>query len=290
METESPTGMEAELSADVEAGPVVSTEWLAQRLGHPGVRVVDCRWYLRPFDQRNGDDEYARAHIPGAVHVRWDTDIADPDRPDLWMLAGPERFAAAMSVRGIGDDDFVVAYDDQHVTVAARLWWALRVYGHTAAAVLDGGMAKWAAEGRPLDDRVPAPAPARFTPRRDDRLYAAKQDVMAALDGGVRLVDGRMAAARAEDGGAIPGSIALPGIEMIGPDGVWPDPAEARARIAAAGGAVGQPTIAYCRGGVGACGTALAYAIAGQDDVAVYDGSWTEWITDPATPRALDDP
>ena len=289
METKSPTGMEAELSTD-GAGPVVSTEWLAQRLGHPGVRVVDCRWYLRPFDQRNGDDEYARAHIPGAVHVRWDTDIADPDRPDLWMLAGPERFAAAMSVRGIGDDDFVVAYDDQHVTVAARLWWALRVYGHTAAAVLDGGITKWATEGRPLDDRVPAPAPARFTPRRDDRLYAAKQDVLAALSGGVRLVDGRMAAARAEDGGAIPGSVALPGIEMIGPDGVWPGPAEARARIAAAGGAVGQPTIAYCRGGVGACGTALAYAIAGQDDVAVYDGSWTEWITDPAAPRVLDDP
>ena len=283
--------MEAELAADAEAGPVVSTKWLARRLGHPGVRVVDCRWYLRPFDQRNGDDEYARAHIPGAVHLRWDTDIADPDRPDLWMLAGPERFAAAMSARGIGDDTFVVAYDDQHVTVAARLWWALRVYGHAAAAVLDGGIGRWAAEGRPLDDAVEAPPPARFTPRRRDRrLYATKQDVTAALGAGMRLVDGRMAAARAEDGGAIPQSIALPGIEMIGPGGVWAGPDEARARIASAGGAVGEPTIAYCRGGVGACGTALAYAIAGQDDVAVYDGSWTEWITDPGTPRALDDP
>ena len=78
-------------------GPVVSTQWLAERLGDPGTRVVDCRWYLRPFDGRNGDDEYAKAHIPGAVHARWDTELADPDRPDLWMLAGPERFAGAMS-------------------------------------------------------------------------------------------------------------------------------------------------------------------------------------------------
>ena len=284
--------MDAKPSAGsaAEAGPVVSTEWLARRLGDPGVRVVDCRWYLRPFDRRNGDEEYARAHISGAVHVRWDTDIADPDRPDLWMLAGPERFAAAMSARGIGDDTFVVAYDDQHVTVAARLWWALRVYGHAAVAVLDGGIAKWAAEGRPLDDAVEAPPPARFTPRRrDHRLYATKQDMTAALGTGIRLVDGRMAAARAEDGGTIPGSIALPGIEMIGPSGVWTGPEAARDRIAAAGGAVGEPTIAYCRGGVGACGTALAYAIAGQDGVAVYDGSWTEWITDPDAPRALDE-
>ena len=290
METKPPASMDPGPPTGTETGPVVSTEWLADRLGHPNVRVVDCRWYLRPFDLRNGDDEYSRGHIPGAVHLRWDTDIADPDRPDLWMLAGPERFAAAMSARGIGDETFVVAYDDQHVTVAARLWWALRVYGHTAAAVLDGGIAKWAAEGRPLDDDAGAPAPARFTPRRDNRLYATKQDVMAALDTDIRLVDGRMAAARAADGGAIPGSIALPGIEMIGPGGVWSHPDEARSRIAAAGGAVGEPTIAYCRGGVGACGTALAYAIAGQDDVAVYDGSWTEWITDPDAPRVLDQP
>ena len=88
---------------------------------------------------RNGDDEYAKAHIPGAVHARWDTDLADPERPDLWMLAGPDRFADAMASRGIGDDTFVVTYDDQHVTVAARVWWALRVYGHAGVAVLDGG-------------------------------------------------------------------------------------------------------------------------------------------------------
>ena len=276
--------------AAVTASPLVSTQWLADRLDDPGVRVVDCRWYLRPFDLRNGDDEYDKAHIPGAVHVRWDTELADPDRPDLWMLAGPERFAAAMSERGIGDDTFVVAYDDQHVTVAARLWWALRVYGHTAVAVLDGGITKWASEGRALEDSRPRHPPAQFTPRFDQGLYSTKDDVMAAVGVATRLVDGRMAEARAADGGAIPGSITAPGIAFTGSDGTWPDPAEARDRLAAAGARLPEPTIAYCRGGVGACGTALAYAIAGRYDVAVYDGSWTEWITDPDAPRELDAP
>ena len=251
---------------------------------------MDCRWYLRPFDWRNGDDEYAKAHIPGAVHARWDTELADPDRPDLWMLAGPERFAATMSARGIGDDTFVVTYDDQHVTVAARLWWALRVYGHTAVAVLDGGITKWQAEGRPTESTVPRYPQADFTPRLNPDLYATHADVLASLGTSTRLVDGRMAGAREADGGAIPGSLFAPGITFTGADGTWASPEEAGSRLAEAGARAPEPTIAYCRGGVGACGTALAYAIAGHYDVAVYDGSWTEWITDPDAPRELDEP
>ena len=269
-------------------GPLVSTQWLAEHLDDPSVRAVDCRWYLRPFDTRNGDDEYAKAHIPGAVHARWDTDLADPDRPDLWMLAPPDRFADAMASRGIGDDTFVVTYDDLHVTVAARLWWALRVYGHRSVAVLNGGINKWLTEGRPTDDEVPHYPRAQFTPRYDPSLYATRGDVMAALGTPTRLVDGRMAGAREADGGAIPGSITAPGIEFVAADGTWPRPDEARRRLTAAGACTPEPTIAYCRGGVGACGTALAYAIAGYDDVAVYDGSWTEWITDPESPRTVD--
>ncbi len=271
-------------------GPLVSVQWLAENLHHPGVRVVDCRWYLRPFDMRNGDDEYRKAHIPGAVHVRWDTDIADPERPDLWMLAGPERYAEAMAQRGIGDDTLVVAYDDQHVTVAARLWWSLRVYGHTNAYVLDGGITRWADLGHPLDSEIPEHSPAVFTPRFNKSLYSTLEDVRKVThSGGARLVDGRMGPARAQDGGAIPASIVAPGITFTDPaTGTWADPGTARAQLESAGAQPGEPTIAYCRGGVGACGTALAYAIAGFDDVAVYDGSWTEWITDPTTPRDLD--
>ncbi len=274
----------------MDPGPLVSTAWLGEHLDDPTVRVVDCRWYLPPFDTRDGAEEYARAHIPGAVRVQWDTDIADPDQPGLSMLADARRYAAAMAERGIGDDTFVVAYDDQHVTVAARLWWSLRVYGHTRVAVLDGGITKWIAEGRPVDDLVPTCPPAVFTPRRNDTLYATKSDVRAAIDADVQLVDGRMAGARAEDGGALPDSVVLPGIEFMGPDGTWPDEHEARARISAAGGDRTERVIAYCRGGVGACGTALAYAVAGFDDVAVYDGSWTEWVADPDTPKMMDRP
>jgi thiosulfate/3-mercaptopyruvate sulfurtransferase len=274
----------------MEPGPLVSTAWLADHLDDPSVRVVDCRWYLPPFDMRDGAEEYARAHIPGAVRVQWDTDIADPDRPGLAMLADASRYAAAMGERGIGDDTFVVAYDDQHVTVAARVWWSLRVYGHTRVAVLDGGITKWMAEGHRVDDVVPTPAPAVFTARRDDGLYATMSDVRAAIDTDVQLVDGRMPGARLEDGGALPDSIVLPGIEFMGPDGTWPDRDDAQARISAAGGGRAERVIAYCRGGVGACGTALAYAVAGVEDVAVYDGSWTEWITDPDAPKVMDGP
>ena len=268
--------------------PLVSTEWLDAHLDDPHIRIVDCRWYLRPFDEREGDVEYRRSHIPGAVHLRWDTDIADPAQPGMGMLAGPERYAAAMSSRGVGDDTLVVAYDDQHVTVAARLWWSLRVYGHPDVVVLDGGFSKWCREDRAVDALIPTFAPATFTPRRNDDLYATKEGVLAATTSAVQLVDGRMHGARVEDGGEIPGSVNLPGIEFIGADGTWVDPTEGRRRIEATGAARQGPTIAYCRGGVGACGTALAYAIAGADDIAVYDGSWSEWAADPTTPKVLD--
>lgn len=265
------------------SGPLVSTAWLADHLDDPGVRVVDCRWYLRPFDGRNGDDEYRAGHLPGAVHLRWDTELADPDRPAS-MLAGPERFAAAMSRVGIGDDTVVVTYDDQHVPVAARVWWALRVYGHDAVAVLDGGITQWVAEGRPLTTAVPSVAPATFTPRfRRDR-YATKEDVRAALGDGTRLVDARMDSAYHAAGGHIPGATRLTGLGFLG-DGVrFLSPEAARARIAAAGLDDGR-VIAYCGGGVAATGTALGFVLAGLGDIAVYDGSWMEWEADPTTPK-----
>ena len=137
------------------AGPLVSTAWLAERLADPrsDLRVVDCRWYLKPFDMRDPDAEYARGHIPGAVHLRWDTHWADAEHPIPGMLAQPKAFAEAMAGAGISNATTVVVYDDGHVTVAARLWWALRVYGHATVAVLDGGIDRWVAEGRPAQYR-----------------------------------------------------------------------------------------------------------------------------------------
>ena len=263
-------------------GHLVSTGWLAQQLRmHPDdIRVVDCRWYLAPFDTRDSDIEYARSHIPGAVHLRWDTDFVDPDHPIPGMLAQPRRFADAMAAAGISDETVVVAYDDGHVTVAARLWWALRVYGHHSAAVLDGGIRRWQSEGRPLASEKPQWPRGDFSVRERSLVYASAADVMAAQgDPDVGLVDCRMQAAREEDGAAIAGSTAyLPGIEFFNPeDGLMHPPEVCRSRILTEAGRPSK-TILYCRGGVGACGTALAYEVAGLGDgVSVYDGSWLEW-------------
>ena len=272
----------ASLSASNLPGHLVSPDWLAQQLRtrSEDVRVVDCRWYLAPFDTRDPDVEYAQGHIPGAVHLRWDTDFADPDHPIPGMLAQPQRFADAMAEAGIGDETLVVAYDDGHVTAAARLWWALRVYGHDLAAVLDGGIKRWKSEGRPLTSEKPQPPRGDFSVRERSSVYASAADVISAQgDPDVGLVDCRMQAARAEDGAAIAGSTAyLPGIEFFNPsDGLMFPPEVCRSRILAAAGRSSK-TILYCRGGVGACGTALAYEVAGLGEgVSVYDGSWLEW-------------
>ena len=269
-------------AAPAAAGPLVSTAWLAERLADPrsDLRVVDCRWYLKPFDMRDPDAEYARGHIPGAVHLRWDTHWADAEHPIPGMLAQPEAFAEAMAGAGISNATTVVVYDDGHVTVAARLWWALRVYGHATVAVLDGGIDRWVAEGRPLSTEVPGWPKGDFVARPRSAAYATHIDVAAALDDAAAgLVDCRMEPARIEDGAMIPGSAYLPGIEFLDDEGLMRSPESCRETILAATEPSSR-TILYCRGGVGACGTALAYEVAGLGDgVSVYDGSWGEWVT-----------
>lgn len=267
-------------------GPVVSVGWLAEHLDDRDLRVLDCRWYLRPFDERDGDAEHERAHIPGAVHVRWDTDLAEPGRPHS-MLAGPETFAAAASALGIDEGTTVVTYDDLHVPVAARVRWALRVHGHERVAVLDGGLPAWVADGRPVAAGPVSVEPRRFTSHWRPELYATKEDVLAAIErGDTHLVDGRMDVAWDAAGGHLPGARRLVGLGFLGAGGTWVDPDVARALVHDAGVDDGRPVIAYCGGGVAATGTALGFELAGLGDIAVYDGSWTEWVDDPATPKA----
>ncbi len=266
-------------------GPLVTTTWLAEHLDDEEVRVVDCRWYLRPFDGRCGDDEYRAGHIPGAVHLRWDTQLADPDRPAS-MLAPPERFGAAMSAAGIGDDTFVVTYDDHHVPVAARVWWALRAYGHDAVAVLDGGVTRWVAEGRPLQAEIPVVSPAHFTAELRADRYATKDEVLAAVhSGSAALIDARMDKAYDTASGHIPGARRLTGLGFLKDGEGWIQPEEAAARIEALDLDPNMPVIAYCGGGVAATGTALGFVLAGRAQPKVYDGSWTEWSADPSTPK-----
>jgi thiosulfate/3-mercaptopyruvate sulfurtransferase len=274
------------MTTEEHFGPLVTTGWLADHLDRADVRVLDCRWYLRPFDERCGDEEYAAGHIPGAVHVRWDTGLADPDRPGS-MLARAERFEEAMSRLGVGDHTTVVTYDDLHVPVAARVRWALRVHGHERVAVLDGGLPAWRRERRPTTVERPVVPRAVFTSRWQATRYAEQDDVRRTVDhGGAHLLDARMDVAWDAAGGHIPGARRLAGLSFLTAAGTWVSPEEARALIGAAGADDGEPVIAYCGGGVAATGTALGFELAGLGDVAVYDGSWTEWGADPSTPKA----
>src|SRR5215217_3007716 len=169
--------------------PLTTTGWLAEHLNGPDVRVVDIRGYVKKTDLGGGRqraeyvgarEEYDEAHIPKAAYVDWTRDITDPDDPVPAQVAPPERFAEVMGSLGIGDDTHVVVYDHAGGQFATRLWWALTYYSHDAVSILDGGWAKWTAEGRPTTTRVPEPGPSVFTPepRADWRREA--EDLLAA--------------------------------------------------------------------------------------------------------------
>lgn len=272
--------------------PLVSTAWLAEHLHDPSVRVLDCRWYLQPFDTRDGNAEFLAGHIPGAQHVNWAAELADPARGGLNMLAGPDRYAAAMTALGVGPDTFVVTYDDHHVPVASRVWWTLRTYGHDRVAVLDGGITAWKAEGRAIESGpavAPPPPSQPFVARFRPDLYASKDDVLEAIrSGAARLVDARMDSAFAAASGHIPGSVRVTGLGFLEDGEHWRTAQACRERIEGAGVADEPATILYCGGGVAATGALLGWTLAGLgDNVRVYDGSWGEWEQDPNTPKEM---
>jgi thiosulfate/3-mercaptopyruvate sulfurtransferase len=275
---------------------LASTGWLAARLDDPDVRVVDMRGYVRTVETAPGRQtaayegaaaDYAEGHIPGAIYLDWTRDIAGPDSGVEAQVAAPARFAAELGGRGIGDGHLVVAYDAHPASqFATRLWWALRYYGHERAMVLDGGLARWRREGRPLTRDIPAFPPATFTPRVQPAWRATGEAVLATLGDPSRvLVDARDAgqysgAVRRGEGraGHIPGAIGLPREELIDPatGGFRPDD-ELRAIFARAGIRPGRPVTAYCNGGVAATSILFGLALTGHEGLTNYDGSWNEW-------------
>ncbi|MFW5748018.1 MAG: sulfurtransferase [Chloroflexota bacterium] len=277
---------------------LVSTEWLQDHLGAPDLRLLDIRGRVLPageppphyFAHRA---EYDAAHIPGALFVDWTTDITDPDSPQGMQIAQPEAFAALMSRLGIGADTAVVAYDDAGGMFAARLWWALRYYGHEAVAVLDGGWPKWQAEGRSTTADIPQVSPTTFTPRVQPALRFSVDAVQSALNNpAVRLLDVRSPEeydgidSRAVRSGRIPGAVNLPRGTVLNPDGTVPGPQVLRDRLQTAG--ITQhhdmTLVTYCNAGVSASYVMLALARAGLTNLAVYDGSWKEWANDETRP------
>jgi thiosulfate/3-mercaptopyruvate sulfurtransferase len=265
--------------------PLVSTEWLATRLGRPQVRVVDGSWYL-PTMGRNAAAEYAAGHIPGAVFM--DLDAASDQSTTLpHMLPPATEFAARMGALGLDDTSTIVIYDGSGVNLSApRVWWMFRVFGHRRVAVLDGGLGKWKAEGRPLEGGVTRPPAGRFTARLDSGQLRDLTAVRANVEGGAEQVVDARPAERFEGkqpefrpgvrSGHIPGSLNLPYTEMVGAGGTMlPAPALA-ARFRAAGLDLERPIVATCGSATSACALVLGLAVLGRD-AAVYDGSWTEW-------------
>lgn len=264
---------------------LVSTDWLAERLAAPDVKVVDATWYL-PTLGRDAKAEHAAAHIPGAVYFDID-DIADEQSPLPHMLPSPEKFSSRVRKLGLGDGARIVVYDNNHYSASARVWWMFRVFGHDDVAVLDGGFAKWRAEGRPVDDRRANPREAHFTARRNNLLVRDLEQLRANLvTRRDQVVDarsaGRFRATEPEPraglrGGHIPQSFNLPYPEVIADDGTILPVDELRQRFDSLGVDLQKPLVTTCGSGVTACTLALALARMGRKDVAVYDGSWSEW-------------
>jgi thiosulfate/3-mercaptopyruvate sulfurtransferase len=264
---------------------LVSTAWLAGHLDAPDLKVVDATWYL-PTLQRDARAEYAEAHIPGAVYFDID-DIADEQSPLPHMLPSPAKFSSRVRKLGLGDGTRIVIYDANRYSASARAWWMFRVFGHPDVAVLDGGLAKWRAEGRPLDDRPVVPREAHFSARQNHLLVRELEQIRSDLVGRrEQLVDAR-AAGRFHGtepepraglrAGHIPQSLNLPHLELVAGDGTLRPPAELRARFDAIGLDLERPVVTTCGSGVTACTVALALHQLGAPDVAVYDGSWSEW-------------
>jgi thiosulfate/3-mercaptopyruvate sulfurtransferase len=264
---------------------LVSTEWLAAHLTVPDVKVVDATWYL-PTMQRDAKSEYAQSHIPGAVYFDID-DIADAGSPLPHMLPDPVKFSSRVRKLGLGDGTRIIVYDNNRYSASARAWWMFRVFGHEEVAVLDGGLAKWRAEGRPLDDRTVTPREAHFTAHLNSLLVRDLEQIRANLIARrEQVLDVRSAARFAGTepepraglrSGHIPASANLPYTDLISADGTLLSAADLRRRFSASGVDVEKPIVTSCGSGVTACTAALALDQIGAPRVAVYDGSWTEW-------------
>jgi thiosulfate/3-mercaptopyruvate sulfurtransferase len=276
--------------------PLVTTDWLTNHLEDRNVRVVDIRGYVKKTDLGEGrqkaeylaaSEEYDEAHVPGAVYVDWTRDITDPDDPVPAQVAPPNRFAEAMGSLGIGDGTHVVVYDHAGGQFATRLWWALTYYGHDAVSVLDGGWAKWTAEGRPTTTRVPEPGPSVFTPEPRAGWRREAEDLLAAGGDDALVLDARdkgqyTGAVVRQPGlaGHVPGAAHLHADSLFDPEsGTFLPDEELARRLGEAGVSEDkeEPVVAYCNGGVAA--TVLLFALhqLGYRRLAVYDGSWNEW-------------
>jgi thiosulfate/3-mercaptopyruvate sulfurtransferase len=282
-------------------GPLVSVEWLAAHANDPDVRIVDVRWYLA---SKAGVDEYDKGHLPGAVFVDLGRELAgDPARgPGRHPLPDAASFAATLARLGVREQTLVVAYDDAGGSIAARMWWLLRYFGHPGGRVLDGGIGAWVAAGHPLVQEVPAVEPAPLLALRPGgagvvdkaavrRLGAADPREAVVLDARAReRYEGRTEPVDAR-AGHVPGARSAPFADnLTGPGGTFlPDEALAQ-RYRALGALEAETVVCYCGSGVTACHDLLALALVGREDALLYEGSWSDWAKDLSLPAETHSP
>ena len=264
---------------------LVTTEWLNAHLSAPDVKIVDASWYL-PAHDRDGFQEYKEQHIPGAVFFDID-EISDTGSDLPHMLPSAEKFTSRVRRLGLGDGTRIVVYDGAGLFSAARVWWMFRIMGHEDVFILDGGLPKWLAEDRPIDDMPTLPRERHFTARVQQTMVRNADDIRVNLDTcSAQVLDARAASRFAGTNpeprpglraGHIPQSFNLPFDTLLSEDGTFLKAKELRIKFEEAGIDLSKPVITTCGSGITAAVLYLGLHQLGCRDIALYDGSWVEW-------------
>jgi thiosulfate/3-mercaptopyruvate sulfurtransferase len=289
---------ETNTGVDAELGTLVSTQWLSEHLDDPDLVVLDCTVLITQgndgsMNSISGRGSYEQGHIPGAVFADLVNDLSDTESPYEFTLPTAEKLAGAFGDLGVGDQTRVVLYDSMGTVFAARAWWMLRWLGFDRAAILDGGINAWKAEGRPLSTESAKPEPKQLSARVRPELIAYQDEVRGAINNDqVRLIDAMPASHYKGEmvmydwPGHIPGAINVPSFSLLDESGRYRPMDELREML---GSSFDTRNITYCGGGISAASDAFILTRLGFTNVAVYDGSLAEWTQDPDNPMEVDE-
>ncbi|MBM4257671.1 MAG: sulfurtransferase [Deltaproteobacteria bacterium] len=281
---------------------LVETDWLAEHLNDPNLRILDCTVFLhadktRGYRVESGYQKWQEGHIPGSGFADLTKELSDPHGRFMFTMPSAERFAEAMSRYGVSNGNHVVLYDSLMNIWSARVWWMLRTFGFDNAAVLNGGWRKWRKEERPVSTTATKYPFGHFVPHPRPQLIAQKQDVVAAIGNGTTCIVNALTAeehagkgqTRYKRPGRIKSSVNVPFMTLVDPETHAYLPADKlRTRFTEVGALNRKHVVTYCGGGIAACSDAFVLTLLGIENVAIYDGSLTEWTEDPETPMEID--